>query len=70
MDFPLTAANSITGRGREKPAHNTETKSTKLEKLRSVRLIHRDPNATNSRHAKASNEITDSSLLAPTTNHF
>jgi hypothetical protein len=42
----------------------------KLERLRSTRLICRDPKATNSRHAKASSEIMDSSVLAPTTNHF
>jgi hypothetical protein len=45
-------------------------KKKKLERLRSTRLIHRDPKATNSRHAKALSEITDLSLLAPTTNHF
>jgi hypothetical protein len=55
---------------REKPAHNIETKSAKLERLCSVRLIHRDSKATNSRHANVSSEIMDSSLLAPTTNHF
>jgi hypothetical protein len=57
-------------REREKPAHNTETKRAKLERLRSVRLIRRDPKATNSRHAKATSEITDSSLLATIINHF
>jgi hypothetical protein len=70
LDFPLTAANDIAGRGREKSAHNTEIKSAKLEQLRSVRLICHDPKATNSRHAKGASEITDLSLLAPTTNHF
>jgi hypothetical protein len=55
---------------REELAYNTETKSAKLERLRSARLICRDPKAMNSRHAKASSEIPDSSLLAPTTNHF
>jgi hypothetical protein len=55
---------------REKPAHNTEIKSAKLERLRSARLIHRNPKATNSRHAKAASEITDSSLLATIINHF
>jgi hypothetical protein len=57
-------------REREKPAHNIETKSAKLERLRSARLIRRDLKTTNSRHANVSSEITDSSLLAPTTNHF
>jgi hypothetical protein len=41
-----------------------------LERLRSIRLIRHDPNAMNSRHAKASSEITDSGLPGPTTNHF
>jgi hypothetical protein len=50
--------------------HNTETKSTKLERLHSARLIRRDPKVTNSRHAKAANKITDSSLLATIINHF
>jgi hypothetical protein len=35
-------------------------KKQKLERLRSTRLIRRDPKATNSRHAKTSSEITDS----------
>jgi hypothetical protein len=47
-----------------------KTKKQKLEQLRSTRLIRRDPKAMNSRHANALSEITDSSLLAPTTNHF
>jgi hypothetical protein len=55
---------------REKPAHNTETKSAKLERLRSVRLIRCDPKIMNSRHAKAASEITDSSLLATIINHI
>jgi hypothetical protein len=55
---------------KKKPAHNNETKSTKLERLRSARLIHRDPNTMNSRHAKASSKITDSSLLATIINYF
>jgi hypothetical protein len=37
----------------------------KLERLCSIRLIRRDPKAMNSRHAKASSEITDSRILAP-----
>jgi hypothetical protein len=55
MDFPLTATNGITGREREreKPAHNTGTKSAKLEQLRSARLIRCNPKAMKSRHAKA-----------------
>jgi hypothetical protein len=53
--------------------HTDEAKKTqkqKLVRLRSTRLICHDPKATNSRHAKDSSEIMDSSLLAPTTNHF
>jgi hypothetical protein len=47
LDFPLTAINDITGREseREKPAHNKDTKSAKVERLRSARLIRRDPKA-------------------------
>jgi hypothetical protein len=59
-----------TSREREKPAHNTEIKSTKLERLHSARLIRHDPKATNSMHAKAASEITDASLLATIINHF
>jgi hypothetical protein len=54
----------------EKPAHNTETKSVKLERVRSARLIRRDPKAMKSRHAKAASEITDLSLLATIINYF
>jgi hypothetical protein len=51
--------------------HTTlKPKSAKLERLRSARLIRRDPKAMNSRHAKAASEITDSSLLATIINHF
>jgi hypothetical protein len=70
LDFPLTAANGNAGRQRKKHAHNTETKSAKLEQLHSTRLIHRDSKATNSRHAKAASEMTDSSLLATIINYF
>jgi hypothetical protein len=71
LDFPLTATNGNVGREREKKtAHNTETKSAKLERLRSARLIHRDLNAMNSRYAKPASEIMDSSLLATNINHF
>jgi hypothetical protein len=54
----------------KKPAHNTETKSAKLERLHSARLICHDPKATNSRHATTASEITDSRLLATIINHF
>jgi hypothetical protein len=74
LDFPLTAANGNVGRERERErekfAHNTEIKSAKLERLRSVRLIRCDPKATNSRHANVASEIMDSSLLATIINHF
>jgi hypothetical protein len=65
----LTAANG--NAVREKNLHTTlKQKSAKLERLRSARLIRRDPKATNSRHAKVASEITDSSLLATITNYF
>jgi hypothetical protein len=48
----------------------TKPQKQKLERLRSTRLIRCDPKAMNSRHAKASSEIADPSLLAPTTKHF
>jgi hypothetical protein len=57
-------------REREKLAHNTETKSAKLERLRSTRLFRHDPKATNSRYAKAASEITNSRLLATSIKHF
>jgi hypothetical protein len=57
-------------REREKHAHNTEIKSAKLEQLRSTRLICRDLNATNCRHAKAAGEMMDSCLLTTIINHF
>jgi hypothetical protein len=72
LNFPLTATNDNTGREREREnsAHNTEIKSSKLKRLRTERLIHHDSKVTNSRHANASSEITDSSLLATIINHF
>jgi hypothetical protein len=73
LDLPLTALVDITERKR-KILTCTQTKQKsqkqKLERLRSTRLIRRDLKAMNSRHAKVSSEIMDSSLLAPTTNHF
>jgi hypothetical protein len=46
VDFPLTAANGIVEREREreieKPTHNKDAKSAKLEQLCTTRLIHRD----------------------------
>jgi hypothetical protein len=73
LNLPLTALIGVTKRKRKiltctqmKQNH----KKQKLERLHSTRLIRRDPKATNSRHVKASSEITDSGLLAPTTNHF
>jgi hypothetical protein len=69
----LTALVSVAGRKR-KILTCTQTKQNhkkqKLERLRSIRLIRRDPKATNSKHAKDLSEVTDSNLLAPTTNHF
>jgi glyceraldehyde-3-phosphate dehydrogenase/erythrose-4-phosphate dehydrogenase len=46
-------------REREEPTYNTETKSAKLERLRSARLILHNLKATNSRHAKAISKIMD-----------
>jgi uncharacterized protein YcfJ len=66
----VTTANDITERGREKHAHKIEVKIIKLERLRPARLICRDLNVMNSRHVKTSSKITDSSLLAYTTNQF
>jgi hypothetical protein len=56
LGFPLNAANGIAEKEieRAEPAYNTETKSAKLERVRSARLICHDPKAMNSRHAKAS----------------
>jgi hypothetical protein len=41
MDFPLTAINSITGREGERETYRQQLKA-KLERLRSIRLTHRD----------------------------
>jgi hypothetical protein len=41
LDFQLMVINSIARREREKHAHNKDTKSAKLEQLRSARLTHR-----------------------------
>jgi hypothetical protein len=47
LDFPLIVTNaSPEEREREVPAHNKDTKSAKLERLRSARLIRCDPRAT------------------------
>jgi hypothetical protein len=50
LNFPLMATSGIAERERErereKPAHNKDTKNAKLERLRSARLIRRDPKAT------------------------
>jgi hypothetical protein len=73
LDLPLTALVGIAERKRKILTYTQmkqKPQKQKLERLRSTRLIRRDPKATNSRHAKASSEIMDSSLLAPTTNHF
>jgi hypothetical protein len=42
----------------------------KLKRLRSVRLIRPGPKVTKLEMREATNEITDSSLLASTSNHF
>jgi hypothetical protein len=72
LDLPLTALVSVNERKRKiltSTQTNQKPQKQKLERLRLIRLIRRDSKATNSRHAKASSEITDSGLLAPTTNH-
>jgi hypothetical protein len=45
LNFPLIAANSLTGRVIETYTY-TDKKCAKLERLWSARLIRRDPNAT------------------------
>jgi hypothetical protein len=70
LNFPLIAANGNAGRERERPAHNSETKSTKLERLRLARLICHNSKAMNSRHTKGAGEITGLSLLATIINYF
>jgi hypothetical protein len=73
MDLPLTVLVGVAGRSR-KILICTQTKQKsqkqKIEQLRSTRFTRHDLKAMNSRHAKASSEIMDSSLLARTTNHF
>jgi hypothetical protein len=49
---------------------NKNNKSKNLSDYAQQNLSCRDLKATISRHVKASSEITDSSLLAPPTNHF
>jgi hypothetical protein len=55
----VVALIGITERRRRKILTYTQDKTTrvKLEQLRSTRLIHRDPKAMNSRHAKASKVV-------------
>jgi hypothetical protein len=65
LDLPLIALVGVAGRKR-KILTCTQTKQNqkkqKLERLRSIRLICRDPKTMNYRHAKASSEILDISL--------
>jgi hypothetical protein len=57
--------------GERENMHTTlKQKSVKLERLRSRRLIRRDPKATNSTHAKAAREMMDSSPLATFVNYL
>jgi hypothetical protein len=55
----------------EHPHHHTNNNTirAKLERLHSTKLIRRNQNVMNSRHAKASSSA-DSSLLAAIINHF
>jgi hypothetical protein len=61
-------------RKNEKDSHlhtnKLKQQEQKFERLCLTRLIGHDPKDTNSRHVNASSEITDTSLLEPTTNHF
>jgi hypothetical protein len=54
LDLPLTALVGIAGRRRKILTCTQINKTTraKLERLRSARLIRRDPKATNSRHVR------------------
>jgi hypothetical protein len=73
QDLPQAALVDVTGRKRKTltcTQMKQNHKKQKLELLRSTRLIHHDSKAMKYRHAKASSEIMDSGLLAPTTNHF
>jgi hypothetical protein len=72
LDLPLTALIGITRTRRNVLTCTQIHKNNKRKSLSdcSIRLIHHDPEATNSRHARTSSELTDSSLLAPNTNHF
>jgi hypothetical protein len=55
LDLPLIALIGVTGRRRNIPTGtNNDTIRAKLERLHSARLICRDPEATYSRHVKAS----------------
>jgi hypothetical protein len=53
LDLPLTALVGVAGRRKKILIYTQINKITraKLERLRSARLIRRDPKATNSRHA-------------------
>jgi hypothetical protein len=73
MYLPLTVLVGVTGRKRKILTYTQikqKPQKQKLKRLPPTRLIRHDPKAMNSRHAEASSEITDSSLLAPATNHF
>jgi hypothetical protein len=70
---PTDALVSVAGRKRKIftwTQMKQKPQKQKLEWLCSIRLICRDPKTMNYRHAKASSDVTDSSLLAPTNNHF
>jgi hypothetical protein len=72
LNLPLTALVGIVGRRKIITfiQINKNSKSKSLSGYTQQRLIRRDPKATNSRHTQTSSESLDSSLLAPTTNHF
>jgi hypothetical protein len=66
LDLPLTPLTGISGKRKKILTYTQETTRAKLERLRSVRLIHHDQTIT-TRHAMALNKAKELiSLLAPT----
>jgi hypothetical protein len=59
LDFPLTTLISITGKRKQLLTCTQKTTITKLERLRSARLIQVDQEIT-SRHAELSTRLKDS----------
>jgi hypothetical protein len=63
LDFPLTILVGFTEKRKQFLTCTQKTTRAKLEQLRSTRLIQGDQKVT-TRHAKAINKTTNSSLLA------